>query len=182
MNKVALLVGHSDKDPGANGVEPINMTEHDFNTNLAQALAGVLQKKFDVKIFFRIGTTKTQFYEFVSSWKPDVSLELHFNSSDNKEAFGTETLCAVASRVFAQIMQESMCKALGRHNHGGDRGIKVLKPKDRGYLNVNSLRCPNVLLEPFFGSNSTDCSLMLSKVEDFCLALDTGISHYLSLS
>lgn len=182
MAKISLMVGHKIEAQGADSVAPLQMTEYAFNTEFAKGLAAVLSKDHDVKIFFRDGLSITSAYRAVDKWGPAISMELHFNSADTPAAYGTETLCVSRSRVFAKIVQDAMCKALGRDVNGGDRGVKILEPDDRGYTSVTQLQCPNILVEPFFGSSEKDCALIMANIGKLCSGIEVAINHYLSLT
>jgi len=179
--KVSLVVGHTSLSPGAWAVEPVGMYEYKFNTALAEHLSTMLGPEFETTIYFRDNMTIREAYHYISLWKPDMSMELHFNAATDPNAYGTETLCAPRSAAFAGVIQEAMCKGLGRDK--GNRGVKTLiAPEERGFSSVYSLKCPNILIEPFFGSNTRDCELMLKNLERFCVCLVDGVKYYLTLS
>lgn len=183
MSRISLMVGHKADAPGAFAGPPISMYEYEFNTGLAQHIMSIMKQEYTIQVFFRDGFNIVAAYQELDKWNPDVNIELHFNSSEDPKAQGTETLCLPRSRVFAQIIQDVMCRSLQRDLHNGDRGIKILKePLDRGFTSVNQLRCPNILIEPFFGSSPEDCSRMLGGIENFSSAICLGIEHYLGLT
>lgn len=183
MNKISLVVGHTFDRKGAYGVQPLGMYEYDFNTALSQTIVTSLQTQFEFNIFLRDLKSISQTYQDVADWKPDVNFELHFNSSEQDGAFGTETLSTERSRIFAKIVQNEMCTCLGRDKNGGDRGVRVLtKIEERGFMSVSQLNIPNVIIEPFFGSNPIECRIMMGKLEEFPHALANAVEHYLSLS
>jgi hypothetical protein len=64
-----------------------------------------------------------------------------------------------------------LCEALQRDKKG-NRGVKILKtPDQNGYQSVSKLQCPNVLIEPFFGSNANDCELAILRKEPMVKAI-----------
>jgi len=113
----------------------------------------------DVKMFLRspdggYGTEIRRVYNAVDSWRADGSIELHFNAAGDPRASGTETLSSGSpgSLILAEEVQMEMVEELGLR----DRGIKIRnkRTKGRGYLSLVSGRCPAILTEPFFASNS----------------------------
>ena len=181
MAKISLVVGHSAKSPGALAEAPISDTEYGFNTEVAQILASTLIAEHEVRIFFRDGVTIPEAYAQVEEWEPDLNMELHLNSHDDKTVVGTETLCVDRSKSFAGIIQESMCVALKRDLTGGNRGLKILtSPEQRGYASCSALEIPSILLEPIFCSNSAECELLLANMKRFVVAISEGVNHYLS--
>jgi N-acetylmuramoyl-L-alanine amidase len=117
MAKLSFMVGHTQKAPGAILVSPFDTTEYEFNRDLAQILASNLMSEHEVRIFFRDMLSITAAYDVVDEWKPDLSMELHTNSAEDKTAYGTETLCTERSKSFAGIIQQAMCQALRRDGH-----------------------------------------------------------------
>lgn len=172
--KIALVVGHSSDSPGAAGVPPIGKHEYYYNVDFAQALSTVLQPAFEVTIFFRNEKTIKTTYEGVARWAPQASLELHFNANPNPAIRGTSTLCSVPNQDFAKSIQVAMLKALMRVGRE-DRGIEIINDKTtRGWENVEILdpeMIPNCLIEPFFGSNVSDCRLALDRQKPLCECL-----------
>lgn len=164
--KIALVVGHEKLKPGALAVSPFSYYEYAFNRNLASLIADLCHKKqWDVFVFLRDNMGETICYEQVKKWQPDCTVELHFNSDVDKRAFGTETLCGpyIQCQKFAKALQTSICHGLNRYGKG-DRGVKTLQPSDRGFNNVTLLQgAPMCLIEPFFGSNSSDCELAVPE-------------------
>jgi N-acetylmuramoyl-L-alanine amidase len=137
------------------------MSEYEYNTELATFIADRMNKDFDVYVAFRDKMGIDRVYTELEKMKPDANIELHFNSSEDPKAFGTEVLCSYTSRFFADIVQRNLCSRLGRDDRG-NRGVKVLQKGDRGYLSVSRLECQNVLIEPFFGSSPVDAKIGLT--------------------
>lgn len=176
--KVAICVGHDSLEQGAIAVSPINQTEYAFNTEFAQILSKRLDRGFRPTIYFRDGLGIKKLYDELDKLKPDICIELHFNSSSDKSARGTETLCSVHSYDFARIVQKNLCQALNRKGKE-DRGVKLLcNPSDRGWHSVSRLACPNVLVESFFGSNTRDCTLAKEKVNEMAIALEVSCQEW----
>ena len=88
----------------------------------------------------------------------DLVIECHFNAA-SELANGCETLYYFASKkgkVYARLFSEIAHKTTGiklRNN-----GLKALVSKrDRGFQAVYQPKPPTILIEPFFGSNKSDC-------------------------
>lgn len=180
--KLAIVVGHTQKAPGAVAVPPLSLTEYEYNTSLAEFIQGLcLGRGVDCRIFFRDGIGLTRCYRKVEDWEADAVVELHFNSFSDPKARGTVTLCgldkesqALATQVHAQIV------AVLERRGKDDRGLKPLKESDRGGVNVNLAEgIPNVLIEPFFGSNPEDAALGKAKKRELASSVVLGFSVWL---
>ena len=88
-------------------------------------------------------------------------MELHFNASVDKFANGIETLAIATNPVtcgIASAMSHSFQQSTGNKLRHGN-GVKRLFTGDRGYVNLTYAGDkPAVLVEPFFGSNTSDVS------------------------
>lgn len=159
--KLAVMVGHNEKAPGAFALDPIGMSEFYWNSKVAAAMIEHGRKRgVEVRVFFRKKSSSYSAeiraaYAPVNEWRPDAVIELHFNATPG--ASGTETLYAKgreASRLLAERVQKSMVALLGLPN----RGIK--NGEDRGQASLVAANAPMVLVEPFFGDNLSDCRAM----------------------
>lgn len=91
-SKLAIVVGHTKRSPGAEGVYPISTYEYFWNKELAkhiQAFANM--NNIECGIFFRDGIGIEGTYKLVKDWQPNTCIELHFNAFNSKVK-GTETL------------------------------------------------------------------------------------------
>lgn len=181
MKKLAVVIGHNPVQKGAHTICPLCCSEFEFNTKVAKIMKAIAEaNSIDVEIFFRqyYGVYKNELgrrtsnlrkeikkvYSKVNEWNPDLSIELHFNAY-RPNVSGTETLSSGSpnSMLYAQLMQSQMVKLFDRNTKNkGDRGVKIRNSENRGrgYLSLVSSRCPAILVEPFFGSNTEDCMLM----------------------
>jgi N-acetylmuramoyl-L-alanine amidase len=157
--KVAICVGHSRQ--GDKGAESVNgVTEWTYNRDVAEYLFTELGKRgIDSKIFHRYAgldypSAMKWLAAQVKDYGADCALELHFNSA-GAMASGFEVLCFdprkdIPSTRFAKSVLDKMAKAWPE---GRNRNVKWA---ERGRLFIESLPCPAIIVEPFFGSNTSD--------------------------
>ena len=111
----------------------------------------------------------------------DLFVSIHCNSSENKSAWGTETIISGRYGVAEELsnaIQRNIVNRLGTT----DRGVKV----DKEYLGyklavLNKTNMPAVLVETAFISNEKDAMLLKNKTMDFALAIFWGICDYLEI-
>lgn len=189
--RLSVVVGHTQNAQGAVAVAPLSQTEFEYNSDLAQMIHTYGSGKgCTIDIVFRPqpGSRGIRLaYEEVSDYEPDAAIELHFNAFNGKVR-GTETLYAdtedtpgVFEVEFASFIQDRMVKVFNRRGRL-NRGIKS-RPRttrERGWYNVNQTTAfPSILIEPFFGDNSTDAGLAVQKKQDLAEALVDGFEEWL---
>lgn len=168
--KLAVVVGHNKKAPGASSVSPINLSEFDFNNQVAAAMEeegahyNLVVKRFNREPNTSYTAEIAEVYERVKQWGADVAIELHFNSL-NSSSTGTEVLHAAGSSK-SQALSAKLVAAMGellglKIRHGN--GLVACQKGDRGYSSLVAIEAPTALVEPFFGSNPNDC-LAAAKV------------------
>src|SRR5262249_42026691 len=112
-------------------------------------------------------------YEAVASWGAECAVELHFNSA-TPDARGSEVLCRQGSaeaHVLASHIAEEIHRALGFDLRHGGNGVKIVGRGGRGPGSLYALdNVPTVIVEPFFGSNPTEC-LKVAALGEQVLAL-----------
>lgn len=186
---IAVVIGHTEKEPGAAFILdrrkypqcPIR-NEYEYNVALSYHIADALLGYYDVNIVFRdgLGLEKT-YAELARNSLIAACIELHFNSHELSAIRGTEVLVSKENGLFGIIFQGELCSALNR-DHNQDRGIKTLTdPTDRGYLSVNSLKVPSVLIEPFFGSNLNDSELGLNRMLEIAHAIKIALDKWFAI-
>lgn len=160
-SKLAIVVGHTERSPGAKGVSPIFDYEYFWNKRLAKLIqSSANSNNVECGIFFRDGIGVVGAYEKVAQWRPQSCIELHFNAY-NGSVLGTETLYGLydPSREWAQNIQDAMVELYERRGML-DRGLKKRAIGERGGKNVNQLEdIPSCLIEPYFGDASEDALL-----------------------
>jgi N-acetylmuramoyl-L-alanine amidase len=191
--RLAIVVGHTESAQGANGVAPLEQTEFEYNSDLADLIARLGESeglKVDTVYRPRAGYAGIrEAYEIVSSFEPDAAIELHFNAF-NGRVRGTETLYSDAEDTpglheldFAREIQDQMVRVFNRRGKQ-DRGLKS-RPRttrERGWYNVNQTTLfPSILIEPFFGDNEKDAALAISKKDALAACIVKGFQAWQSL-
>jgi len=177
--KLGIVVGHTDKEKGAGMTAFPYIQEYEFNTLLAAYIEIFAEKMtFETNIFFRDNRGIELTYKEVARWGADVSVELHFNSF-NGTANGCLTLHGEfpEANLFAHLVHTEIQKVMEHR----DRGIKLVTKKGRGGRNVNSAPIPQILVEPFFGSNLQDSKKALLSMQELAKAILRGSAKYFSL-
>ena len=157
--KVAICVGHSRQgDKGAVSVGGVS--EWEFNRDVAEYLFTELGKRgIDAKIFQRYAgrdypTSMRWLAAQIKDYGADCALELHFNSAAPK-ASGFEVLCfdPLSDILSTRLAKCVLDKTAKTWPEGRNRNVKWA---ERGRLFIESLPCPAIIVEPFFGSNRND--------------------------
>lgn len=183
LPRLAIVVGHTQKAPGASAVAPLSLTEYAYNTQLARAIKGLCDSRAAVcEVFFRDLVGLRMCYERVAAWGPSACAELHFNSHTDSAARGSLTLAGAdqPSVLFAREIHAQIAASLSRAGKL-DRGVVEVpnSPGERGWFSVNALpECPNCLIEPFFGSSPLDAALGLEKRDELASAVVLGFFNW----
>lgn len=167
-HKIAIIVGHTPKQPGAMGAAPLGVPEHVYNRELAQMiLPHITAAGHECLIVVRDPVDRREnAADQANLWRADASLELHFNAFDCK-ARGSLTLylgerAQKGDSDLARHVQNGVVTALGRQGKL-NRGAQAVFAGDRGHLNLRTVRCPAVLVEPFFGDQPDDAALAVTR-------------------
>lgn len=185
--KVAIVVGHNPANKGANALTPIfnHTNEYDFNNEIADLMISFAKgkgSKIKLKKFLRkknrnILQEIKEAYQDIENWGADCSIELHFNSYDNPNVSGTETLhsSSRASINLANHLQNSMITNLQLKS----RGLKPRSKKENGGGSLNIINVPSILVQPFFASCPNDRK-QVSKLgkENFAKMYLQGLEEY----
>ena len=172
MKKITIIIGHGTNDPGAvNGKD----NEFEFNSNFAEILIKKLSKEYDV-IKYNRGVLKSENIAILNSYEANVILSLHCNSSNNRQATGTEVIHYDESKKgkeLATILSKEISKALGLKNRGA-------KPpfNGRGNSLLSKTKPVCVILEPFFISNDNDLKIAKGKLNEYSEAIANGLKKY----
>lgn len=173
--RLAVIVGHTERQPGARGLPPVDRHEYPYNRDIARlmeqeaAIRGIA-----ARTFLRDGVGIHGAYQAAVAYDPDAIIELHFNAFHDAAVRGTETLCSDRhphSERLAALAQAAMVRVFGRAG-STNRGVKMPTPRQSGYVNVTAApSVPSILVEPFFGSNGPDCELAAARMADYAVAL-----------
>lgn len=178
MNKefyIAVCPGHHRLNKGTivNGI-----VEHEENIFIADKLCDFLGNYEFIKTKY-IENTLREKVNKINKLDPDICLDLHLNSSENRNVEGTETLHSGSSQsvVLADKIHQELLACLELK----DRGIKLGR-----YLGISFkpilyfLRktiCPAVITEPLFISNKNDLEVLNHEV--IAEAIGLGIISYI---
>ena len=147
--RVAIVVGHSARSPGAYAKPPISTNEYFWNSDLADQMVGVAERRdgLALTVFYRDNGGVRGAYRAASAWGAGAVIELHFNAAASTAANGTEVVFdAPHDELLARLCQQHMVGALGLR----DRGIKP-PWNGRGAANDDAAQhIPSVIVEPFF--------------------------------
>ena len=169
MNKVALIIGHNDRSRGA--YSPILASEFRYWKRIAEKIKTQIPGLVDI---YERKPNKSYIPEMNEVLKElnkndyNFCLELHFNSSLNRNANGCECLVyhknekakKLATNFMARL-QNVFCSKI-RSNNGI---IEVNDSNKRGAYGICKSKDTYILVEPFFGSNQ-DESLKFSIESD----------------
>jgi N-acetylmuramoyl-L-alanine amidase len=190
---LAIVIGHSSEgtDKGASGLSPPfpnaasdGRAEYFWNQDLAGRIEAIATARgIRVKTFRRRqngGPGIREAYRLVAQWKPQASVELHFNAA-GPTARGSETLFGRSgSRPWARALQDKLVALYGRTG-SQDRGLKDANVEGRGVLSLTNEVQPSALIEPFFGSNSEDALLGISRKDGLAAAVVNAFATFVGL-
>ena len=155
--KVALVVGHHEKAKGAYS-KWLKIREWDFYNEVVQFIDNADVFRHDPNISGYVTRIKDT-AKRLDEGNYDLVIELHFNSFFDESANGCETLYYFKNKqtrdisfLFSQMINnKTSIKIRGN-------GIKALSNRnDRGFASVYHPKANTILIEPFFGSNKSDC-------------------------
>ena len=175
MSKLICVdAGHGGDDSGAPGN---GILEKNITLKVAKEVGRILEKQGISVIYTRTAdkdVSLKQRCKIANNGNADLFVSIHINSSDNKQARGTETLCYSNNRL-AELIQ----KYLLRYLKLKDRGIK--ERKDLAVLNGTKMTA--VLCELAFLSNKEEAEFI--KTDEFIKlsaeAVVKGICEYLNI-
>lgn len=133
MHKLAIVVGHTNKDKGAYSPY-LGASEYVWNSDLAKKISEVLSSHLVVKTFFRDVGGIAGAYARGDSWGAEAFVELHFNSSHNNSSTGTGILYQtphskpLAAAMFKRISAALELPAWPKSTGGS---VRLIKPQAR---------------------------------------------------
>lgn len=152
---IGLNIGHFGTKGAVGYLDEVTLNHEVYN-----ALKPKLEKAGHTVISCNDATPK----DYVSATKVanqynlDLLISIHFNSSTNASATGTEVLYCVGSekgKAYAERFSKAIADSLGLKNRGAKATSDI-------YI-VNNTKAPCVLLECLFVSNKRDCQKFSSE-------------------
>lgn len=171
MKKIALIIGHNEKNKGAYS-EYLKISEYDFYSKVLDVLFKKYKEAFNLKekfvkniqdkiTIFRVPNTgySKEMAEVINTLEKnnfELAIELHFNATVEHKQHGNTVLYwhkSMEGKKFAELFQEIMTsyteiKKLDL--------IPISSLKQNGAYGIIKSKCPYILLEPFFGDNKID--------------------------
>lgn len=180
--KVALVIGHSVKSPGAENKQT-QITEFGFNNVLANIIKAEFNhdNRINIEIIYR-DIYKNLPY-LINSKNPDLIFCLHCNAYNTK-VNGSEVLyyhTSKVSRNIALITQQNFINFLDSKN----RGVKAATKKTRGSLVLRKTKAYCILTEPFFIDNIEELEMVYKNfdklIKSYVKSINESINYLSSL-
>lgn len=151
--RIAVVRGHGSRDSGAEGC---GTNEVEYNTKVMQ----IIEKANIENVRFFYGEKSIDAITKSITYLPEITIQLHLNSADNKNANGCEVLVIEGDYKSYDLAEDLAAKFTTKFKRKMRRpetmGKKILNPDDRGYTSLKISFGKKVLLEPFFISNESD--------------------------
>lgn len=180
--KIALSIGHSPKDGGAETYDKTYSEYSFWKKHLPLLEKDLKQMGHQVSIVNRSdagGTTPGHAAAACNATGADLAIEFHFNSADSPSATGTETLYwenSPKGKQAAQLVNGAMVNVLELKN----RGLKpVNRQSARAVSYFAKTRMPAILVEPAFAaSNPEDNERLQNRIGEFCSQMAGAIDQW----
>ena len=167
----ALVIGHKKSSPGAVNAKS-NVSEFDFNDNLALQIEKKVQKSKVQRIYRR---TYEELPDDINALGPDFIISLHCNAFDTNVS-GTEVLYYHKSEG-GRKMAEVLLAQLVKHLELPNRGIKPRNSEERGGYLLRYTWAPCVIAEPFFIDNDRDLNRARERLDGLAGAYAAAIDE-----
>lgn len=148
--RIACVIGHNSVNKGATSLY-LGEPEYTYNKSIADSLRDVC----DVyERYYNSGGYDDEIKDLadrVNRVNYGLVFELHYNAAV-PSAHGCEALYHYKTSkgdVYAELFCEILTRNYGLYN----RGAKSTKEGGRGFLFLDMIKAPAIILEPFFGSN-----------------------------
>lgn len=184
---IAVSVAHSSKAPGA--VSADGLTEYAVSVRASRACAESLQAQGLPCTLIDIGPLGPKAYirkklQLVNALKPELAIEIHCNSSKNKEANYFEVIHHPASKI-GVLAAKSIASVfeLGFANRHGWKSNRGFLPDDRRLFFIDDCHCPSLIVEGLFLSNDEQAKWLASPggAEAYGMMVAEGILNWKKL-
>lgn len=152
----AIIIGHHARAQGAFSPQ-LNSTEWEFYRRMR------LYLKLNFTVYehdFNISSYKNRMKDTakeINKNNHSLIFALHFNAHSDPMANGCEALYYKGNSHSYNIAQQ-FCINWSKRTGIKNRGVKAVKSRhDRGFYEIYYPKAPVILLEPFFGTNFSDC-------------------------
>lgn len=169
--KIAIDIGHA----RATGASGNGLQEHAVCNGLAAFLADDLESHFEVLVvdfpkLSNSGDLRETVRE-INEYAPALSVSLHCDSSQNATACGAHVIyVSEAGRAAAVEIAGRLCPLMpGRAN-------RTVKQSDLYVL--NNTRCPAVLVECGFLTNTRDADMLRYEGQRLARAIASGVREW----
>lgn len=196
--KLAVIVCHEAKAPGAYGIPPLDMHEYQYGLILADKMKAFAESSpdevsFEVGVFKRDNIGISGAYNRAISWLEATPLdkaalmEPHFNAAPESlkgKASGTETLLCdlrdlpwVNEKLLAALVHGAVVQTLETR----DRGLKQ-RPEsegEAGWYSLNrTVHYPSILPELFFGDHPGDAAKAMTRLEPLAQNIALAVEKF----
>jgi N-acetylmuramoyl-L-alanine amidase len=189
MKSVAIIVGHQVNGPDKGAVAYNGIAEATYNHKVALLLKEKLVRSgIPATVYLRDNGGFKAITKDMAIKKPDLSIELHFNSFSLKST-GCECLALkgdLNSIRFADFVTDIVSSEYSSKQRDGD-GVVEISRGGRGYLNLKLVRdtLPKdsevVLVEPFFANFKTsESEKFINDPVRYAELLNFAIWHWLT--
>ena len=169
--KIFINPGHS-VDGDDHGACFCGLRECDVTLRIGQRVTSYLRAAgLEVKLFQ--ADWLDEICDASNYWDSDLFVSIHCNAADDETACGTETFCfydSAVGRDLAESIQAQIVWSVPIYN----RGVK-----EAGFAVLAGTKCPAVLVETAFLTNTYDAQLLIEREDDFARAIARGITDFL---
>lgn len=190
MKKVAIIVGHQVNGPDKGAVAYNGIAEATYNHKVALLLKEkLIRSGLSATVYLRDNGGFKAITKDMAVTKPDLSIELHFNSFSARSS-GCECLALkgdVNSIKFADFVTDVVSAEYGSKQRDGD-GVLEISKGGRGFLNLKLVKdtlskdAEVVLIEPFFANFKTpEAEKFLKDHVKYAELLNFAIWHWFAV-
>jgi len=171
---LAVVIGHCSFKEGACAVPPLDKCEFAYNKLVAEKIKATCDAEdIRCKIFTREWGSSClinrTYIRRVKPWKPQCTVELHFNSGTPDDPYTVTLYARDDSKNWTLTLQNNIRKVYDRPADQADKIWKRVAGQ-AGYSSTKHL--PNsALIEPFFGSVTSDSTMGKERVDELAKAV-----------